>query len=78
MNVVKQKQTNDLRHIQIHTDKSSNNKTKRYIRKQRACGIVLLIIAILTMVISQDSTASLILVPIALYIILTKKHVMCF
>ena len=78
MNVVKQKQTNNLRHIQIHTDKSSNNKTKRYIRKQRACGLVLLIIAILSTIISQDSTASLILIPLALYITLTKKHVMCF
>ena len=78
MNVVKQKQTNDLRHIQIHTDKSSNNKTKRYIRKQRACGIVLLIVAILSAVISQDSTAAVILIPLALYMIITRKHVMCF
>ena len=78
MNVVKQKQTNDLRHIQIHKGKSSNTSTKAYIRKQRACGVVLLITAILSAIISQDSTASLILIPLALYITLTKKHVMCF
>lgn len=68
MNALKQKQKS----------KSSNNKTKPYIRKQRACGAVLLIIAILTTVISQDSTAAVMLIPIALYIMITKKHVMCF
>ena len=78
MNVLKQPQQSDTQRIAIHTDKSSNNKTKRYIRKQRACGMVLLIAAILSAIIAQDSTASLILVPIALYIITTKKHVMCF
>lgn len=78
MNTLKQPQQSDTQRIAIHTDKSSNNKTKRYIRKQRACGIVLLIIAILTTVISQDSTAAVILIPLALYIITTKKHVMCF
>lgn len=78
MNALKQQKTSDLRPIQIHTDKPSNNKTKRYIVKQRACGVALLIIAILTAVISQDSTAAVILVPMATYIILTKKHVMCF
>ena len=78
MNTLKQPQQSDTRRIAIHKGKSSNNKTKRYIRKQRACGIVLLIAAILSAIIAQDSTASLILVPMAIYIILTKKHVMCF
>ena len=68
MNALKQKQKS----------KSSKSNTKLYMAKQRACGIVLLIVAILTTVISQDSTASFILVPMAIYIITTKKHVMCF
>ena len=78
MNVLKQPQERDTSSITIHKGKSSNNKTKRYIRKQRACGIALLIIAILTAIISQDSTASVVLVPLALYITLTNKNVMCF
>ena len=78
MDALKQPQERDTSSITIHNGKTSNNNTKAYIRKQRACGIALLIIAILSMVISQDSTASLILVPIALYIMITKKHVMCF
>ena len=78
MNTLKQPQQSDTQRIAIHKGKSSNNQVKRYIVKQRACGMVLLIAAILSMVISQDSTASLILVPIALYIMITKKHVMCF
>ena len=78
MNALKQPQQSDTRRIAIHKCKSSNNQVKSYIRKQRACGIALLIIAILSMVISQDSTASLIVVPMAIYIMITKKHVMCF
>ena len=78
MNTLKQPQQSDIQRIAIHKGKSSNNQVKSYIRKQRACGVVLLIIAILTTVISQDATASIILVPMALYIIITKKHVMCF
>ena len=78
MNALKQPQQSDTSSITIHKGKSSNNKTKRYIAKQRACGVVLLIIAILSAVIAQDSTAEVILVPLALYITLTKKHVMCF
>ena len=78
MNTLKQPQQSDTQRIAIHKGKSSNNQVKPYIRKQRACGIVLLIIAILTTVISQDSTAAVILIPLALYIITTKKHVMCF
>lgn len=78
MNTLKQPQQSDTQRITIHNGKSSNNQVKSYIRKQRACGIALLIIAILSMVISQDSTASLILFPIALYMIITRKHVMCF
>ena len=78
MNTLKQPQQSDTQRIAIHKGKSSNNQVKRYIVKQRACGLALLIAAILTTVISQDSTASLILVPMAIYIITTKKHVMCF
>ena len=78
MNTLKQPQQSDTQRITIHNGKTSNNNTKAYIRKQRACGIALLIIAILSAVISQDGTASLILVPLALYMIITRKHVMCF
>lgn len=78
MNALKQPQQSDTQRIAIHKGKSSNNNTKAYIRKQRACGIALLIIAILSAIISQDGTASIILVPLALYIMITKKHVMCF
>ena len=78
MNTLKQPQQSDTRRIAIHKSNISSTNTKSYIRKQRACGIALLIIAILSAVISQDGTASLILVPIALYIMITKKHVMCF
>ena len=78
MNAVKQQQTSDLRHIQIHIGKSSNNNTKPYITKQRACGVALLLMAILSAVISNDSTAAVLLVPLSLYITLTHKHVMCF
>ena len=78
MNTVKQPQQSDTRRIAIHKGKSSNNQVKSYIRKQRAFGVVLLLIAILSTIISQDGTASLILVPMAIYIITTKKHVMCF
>ena len=78
MNTLKQPQQSDTSRIAIHKGKSSNNQVKPYIRKQRACGVVLLIVAILSAVISQDSTVAIILVPLALYIITTKKHVMCF
>ena len=78
MNTLKQPQQSDTQRIAIQKGKSSNNQVKSYIRKQRACGIVLLIVAILSAVIAQDSTAAVILVPMALYIITTKKHVMCF
>ena len=78
MNTVKQPQQSDTSSITIHKGKSSNNKTKRYIRKQRACGIVLLIVSILSAVIAQDSTVAVILIPLALYMIITRKHVMCF
>ena len=78
MNTLKQPQQSDTQRITIHNGKSSNNKTKRYIRKQRACGAVLLIVAILSAVISQDSTAAVILIPLVLYMIITRKHVMCF
>ena len=78
MNVVKQPQERDTSSITIHNVITPSNSHKRYIRKQRACGIALLIIAILTAVISNDATASVLLVPLALYITLTKKHVMCF
>ena len=78
MNTVKQPQQSDTSSITIHKGKSSNNQVKSYIRKQRACGAVLLIAAILSAVIAQDSTAAVILIPLALYIMITKKHVMCF
>ena len=78
MNTLKQSQQSDTQSIAIHKSKSSKSNTKLYMAKQRACGIVLLIVAILTAVISQDSTASLILVPMAIYIMITKKHVMYF
>lgn len=61
---------------EVRQQQTSN--TKPYIRKQRACGAVLLIIAILSAIISKDSTAAVILVPLAVYITTTKKHVMCF
>ena len=60
MNALKQPQERDTSSITIHNGKTSNNNTKAYIRKQRACGIALLIIAILSAVISQDGAASLI------------------
>lgn len=78
LDAVKQPQQSDTEQIQIHNVKVSSNSHKHYIVKQRACGIVLLIIAILTAVISNDATASVVLVPLALYITLTHKHVMCF
>ena len=78
MNTVKQPQQSDTRRIAIHKGKSSSTNAKPYIAKQRACGVVLLIVAILSAVIAQDSTAAVILIPLALYIITTKKHVMCF
>ena len=78
MNVLKRQQTSDTEQIQIHNVITPSNSHKHYIVKQRACGIVLLIIAILTAVISNDATASVLLVPLALYITLTHKHVMCF
>ena len=78
MNTLKQPQQSDTQSIAIHKSKSSNTNTKPYMAKQRACGAVLLIVAILTAVISNDSTAAVILIPIALYIMITKKHVMCF
>ena len=68
MNTLKQPQQSDTQRIAIHKGESSNNKTKRYIRKQRACGVVLLIAAILSAIIAQDSTAAVILIPLALYI----------
>ena len=78
MNTVKQPQQRDTRRITIHKGNISNTNTKLYIAKQRACGVALLIIAILSAVISKDSTAAVLLVPMAIYITLTHKHVMCF
>ena len=78
MNALKQPQQSDTQRIAKHKGKSSNNQVKSYIRKQRACGIALLIIAILSAIISQDGTASIVLIHLAAYITLTKKHVMCF
>ena len=78
MDALKQPQQSDTEQITIHTVKVSSNSHKHYIAKQRASGIVLLIIAILTAIISNDATASVLLVPLALYITLTHKHVMCF
>ena len=48
MNTLKQPQQSDTQRIAIHNGKTSNNNTKAYIRNQRACGVVLLIIAILS------------------------------
>ena len=78
MNTLKQPHQSDTQRIAIHKANISSTNTKSYIRKQRACGVVLLIIAILSAVISNDATASIILVPLALYIMITRKHVMCF
>ena len=78
MDALKQPQQSDTEQITLHKAKVSSNSHKHYIVKQRACGIALLLIAILSAIISQDSTVSVILVPMALYIILTKKHIMCF
>ena len=78
MNALKQPQQSDTQRIAIHKSNISSTNTKSYIRKQRACGMVLLIIAILSAVIAQDSTAAVILIPLALYMIITRKHVMCF
>ena len=78
MNALKQPQQSDTRRIAIHKSNISSTNTKPYIAKQRACGAVLLIAAILSAVIAQDSTAAVILIPLALYMIITRKHVMCF
>ena len=78
MNTLKQPQQSDTQRITIHNGKTSNNNTKAYIRKQRACGIALLIIAILSAVISQDGTAAVILVPMAFAMLVSKKLLMNF
>ena len=78
MDALKQPHQSDTEQITSHKAKVSSNNIKCYIAKQRASGITLLIIAILTAIISQDSTVSVILIPLAIYITLTKKHVMCF
>ena len=78
MNAVKQTQDSNTRQIIIHKSISSKRIHKRNMALQRASGVVLLLIAILSAVISQECTAAVILIPLALYITLTKKHVMCF
>lgn len=78
MNALKQTQECNTRQIIIHNKKLSKQIYKRNMALQRVSGVVLLLIAILSTMISKDSTAAVILVPMAFAMLVSKKLLMNF
>ena len=78
MNAVKQTQECNTRQIIIHKTISSKRIHKRDMALQRASGAVLLFKAILSAMISKDSTSAVILVPMAFAMLVSKKLLMNF
>ena len=78
MNTLKQPQQSGTRRIAIHKHKVSNKQHKLKMAIQRVCGTILLIIGIISAIISNDSTVMFLLIPLALYTMLTKDYIMCF
>ena len=64
----------------IHTQKARKRKAERaYFLKQKLCGLVLAAIGIIVPIVCDgDATASLLLVPMGLFVLFTKEKVMLF
>lgn len=78
MNALKQTQERDTQRNTVHKHKVSSKSHKLKMALQRACGMILLILAIVSAIISNDSTAAVMIIPMGLYAILTKDYIMCF
>ena len=78
MNALKQPQERDTSRITVHEANVSTKQYKAKMAIQRVCGVVLLILAIVSAIISNDSTAAVMIIPMGLYAILTKDYIMCF
>jgi len=58
--------------------KEKQKQRKAFFRKQKACGILFVAIAAATPFLIGDGTASLIFLPLGLYLIFTKQKIMQF
>ena len=56
-----------------------NMKERVYYLKQKLCGLIFVIIGVITPIICDgDATVSLLLIPLGLYLIFTKNKIMYF
>ena len=56
-----------------------NRRKIMYFLKQKLCGLILVIIGVITPIICDgDATVSLLLIPLGLYLIFTKNKIMYF
>lgn len=58
--------------------KEKQKQRKAFFRKQKACGILLVAIAAAALFLIGDGTASLIFLPLGLYLTFTKQKIMQF
>ena len=56
-----------------------NMKERIYYLKQKLCGLIFVIIGVITpIILDGDATVSLLLIPLGLYLIFTKNKIMYF
>ena len=67
-------------HIGYVVEKGDINMKERiYYLKQKLCGLIFVIIGVITPIICDgDATVSLLLIPLGLYLIFTKNKIMYF